>query len=82
MIDSLAWRFDHLILDIPSVLATNDAIPLASHGTGCCLVIRQGVTPVVKVRAALLDLDHLHNIGVIMNQVKVHTPSFIINMVP
>lgn len=81
-IEELTRRYDHTLLDIPAVLASIDAIPLASYGTACCLIVRQGVTPVDRTRTALEDLDHLHNLGVIMNQVKISTPSFILNMVP
>lgn len=82
VIDDLSWRFDHLLLDIPASLASNDAIPLASLGTACCLILRQGVTPVGKARTALQDLDHIPNLGVVMNQVKIASPSFILRMVP
>jgi Mrp family chromosome partitioning ATPase len=82
VINDLTRRFDHLLLDIPAALATNDAIPLASFGTACCLVLKQGVTPVGKARTALQDLDHIPNLGVVMNQVEIATPSFILRMVP
>jgi Mrp family chromosome partitioning ATPase len=68
-------------LDLPAVTATSDSILLASHGTGICLVIQQGVTPVQRVKAILDDLDHLNIIGVILNQVKVATPSFLLDYI-
>lgn len=76
---NLSKLFDHVILDLPPVTATSDAILLAALGTDICLVINQGVTPVQRVRAALDDLDHLNIVGVIMNQVNVSTPSFLLD---
>lgn len=70
-------RYDHLILDIPAVLAANDAIPLASLGTACCLVIYQGVTSIDEVKSALSDLEHIPNLGVVMNRYRLATPRFV-----
>jgi Mrp family chromosome partitioning ATPase len=78
----LSTRFDHLILDVPAILATNDAAPLAGLGTACCLVIRQGVTSVESVRQALDEISHLNVLGVVMNQVRMATPDPILRLVP
>lgn len=78
---TLDEQFDHLVLDIPAVTAASDAILLASHGTGVCLVVHQGVTPVQRVKATLDDLDHLSILGVMMNQVKIATPSFLLDYI-
>jgi Mrp family chromosome partitioning ATPase len=77
----LNTRYDHLILDVPAVLSCNDAIPLASLGTACCLVIHQGVTSIKEVKSALSDLDHIPNLGVVMNQYRFSTPEFILNFI-
>lgn len=81
-IEQLSKDFDHLVLDIPAILACNDAIPLASLCTASCLVVRQGVTSVEDARLALDDVDHLPILGVIMNQVHLYTPSIILRRVP
>jgi Mrp family chromosome partitioning ATPase len=73
----LNTRYDHLVLDIPAVLASTDAIPLASLGTACCLVIHQGVTSINDVKIALRDLDHIPNLGVVMNRFQLATPRII-----
>lgn len=78
----LSEQYEYLILDIPAIAATNDAIPLASLGDACCMVIHQGVTPVEKVRSALDEIDHLTVLGVILNKVKIATPSFLIHLIP
>lgn len=81
LITTLGKKFDHVIYDLPAVAATSDAILLASHSTAVCLVIQQGVTPVQSVKATLDDLDHLNIVGVIMNQVNVATPSFLLDYI-
>ncbi|MCP4427750.1 MAG: CpsD/CapB family tyrosine-protein kinase [Chloroflexi bacterium] len=81
-INQLGEQFDYLILDIPAVLAANDAIPLASLGDAACLVALQGVTSVGDVRLALDDIDHLPILGVVMNQVHLATPSILLKYIP
>ena len=81
-IEQLSEQFDHLLLDIPAVLASNDAIPLASFCTDACLVVRQGATSIEDARLALDDIDHLSILGVIMNQVHLKTPSMLLKLIP
>jgi Mrp family chromosome partitioning ATPase len=82
VVDSLDASFDHLIFDIPAILATSDAVTLASLAAHCCLVIRQGVTPGEDVRRALDEIDHLSILGVVMNQVQFKTPRSILKLIP
>lgn len=81
-IEQLSERFNHLILDIPAVHSTTDAIPLASLAHGCCVVIRQGVTPANSVRRALDDFKHLPTLGVILNQAHTNLPRWLHALVP
>jgi Mrp family chromosome partitioning ATPase len=74
-IDQLSLRFDHLILDLPAVLATSDALTLAPLSTACCMVIRQGMTNDSDVRAALDVISHLNILGAVLNQVSYYTPA-------
>jgi Mrp family chromosome partitioning ATPase len=82
LIEELAARFDHLVLDVPALAATSDAIPLARLGDGILLVIRQGVTPRRVVAAALDDLDQGTMLGVVLNRVKLATPRLILKFIP
>jgi Mrp family chromosome partitioning ATPase len=75
-------QYEYIILDIPAISVTNDSIPLASLGDACCLVIQQGITPVEKVRTALDEIDHQKFLGVILNNARFYTPSFLINLIP
>jgi MinD-like ATPase involved in chromosome partitioning or flagellar assembly len=82
VIDELGEQFEYLVLDVPSILATNDAIPLASLASACGLVINQGVTSIENVRLALDEIDHLSVSGVVLNKVKRSTPSWILKYIP
>jgi Mrp family chromosome partitioning ATPase len=81
-LQQISEKFDHILLDIPAVRTTSDAIPLASLGDACALVVRQGITEVADVRLALDDITHLPMLGVIMNFVAFDTPSFIMKLIP
>lgn len=82
IIMQLGERFDYVLLDVPALLATSDAIPLAALGEACCLVVRQGVTPVQCVRRALDDVEHMPVMGVVLNQVHVATPRWLLKLIP
>jgi len=81
-IKQLSRRFDHILLDVPAILATSDAIALASLGTACCVVIRQGVTPVSHVRRAIDDVKHLSMLGVVLNQARMSLPNWVGAFIP
>lgn len=81
-IDQIGQQFEHLILDVPAVLSSSDSIALAALGESCCLVVRQGVTSSLMVRQALDDIKHLPMIGVVMNQVQLHTPGWVRGLIP
>ncbi len=82
VIEKLSEQFDHLVLDIPAILASYDAIPLASLGSDACLVVHQGVTSIDDAKLALDDIDHLSLLGVIMNKVHLETPSMLLKIIP
>lgn len=81
-IESLAGRYDHLLLDVPAVLATSDAIALASLGDACVIVTHHGLTPTATVQLALDDIQHLNILGVVLNQATFATPRWILDLVP
>lgn len=82
MIADLNQHFDHLIFDIPAILSTSDAIPLASLGDACCVVVQQGISSRATVKRALGEIDHLPMLGVVMNRVQVATPPWLLNWIP
>ncbi len=82
LLGQLADRFDHLLLDIPAILTTSDAIPLASLADGCCVVVRQGVNSSSMVGKALKEIDHLAMLGVILNRAQNSTPDWLLKWIP
>ena len=78
----LGSYFDHLILDIPALRMTNDAVPLAALGDATCLVIHQGVTSLDSAKLAMDEISHLNVIGSVMNQFRTSTPRAILNLLP
>ena len=78
----LSERFDHIILDIPAIHATSDAIALASLTNACCVVIRQGITPMAQVRQAIDSLQHLNLLGVVFNQMHSDLPRWMHALIP
>jgi Mrp family chromosome partitioning ATPase len=79
---SLKQRFDYLIIDIPAVAATSDTVALTSLADSVAIVVRQGVTPANTVKTALDEVKHVPVLGVILNQVQVFTPKWILNLLP
>lgn len=75
-------RFDHLVLDVPAILATGDSVALASLATAAVLVICQGTTNFVDVQAALDEIDHLPVVGTVLNRVVLKTPRALLKLVP
>lgn len=82
LLNDLSDRFDYLVLDIPAVLATSDAIPLVSLADACCLVVDYGAASVEKIGQALEDIDHVAVLGTIMNEVELATPQWLLNFMP
>lgn len=80
-LDVLDGQFDHLLLDIPAVLATDDAVPLAGLADGLCLLVRQGATPIPLARQALDQVEHLSIRGVVLNGDKTTVPRWLLRLV-
>jgi len=82
VVEELSETFDHLIFDVPAILTTSDAIPLASLGDACCVVVHQGISTRAVVRQALGEINHLPMLGVLMNRVRVSTPNWLLKWIP
>lgn len=82
VIAELGKHFDHLIFDVPALLTTSDAIPLASLGNACCVVVHQGISTRATVKRATAEIDHLPLLGVVMNHVQVATPAWLLKWIP
>lgn len=82
ILDELAAQYDHLILDVPAIKSTSDAVPLVSLTDACCVVIQHGVTTVEDISLALDEIAHLKMLGVILNRVKLSTPEKLLKYIP
>lgn len=82
IIAELNQQFDFVIMDVPAVAATSDTVALTSLASSVMVVVRQGVTPVNTVKVALDEVKHVPVLGVILNRVEVHTPRWILNLLP
>jgi Mrp family chromosome partitioning ATPase len=79
---NLGRQFDYLILDIPAMRATSDALPLASLGQAGCLVVSQGGASISTAQRALDEIAPLPMLGVLMNRMNLKTPSFLLQFIP
>lgn len=75
IMDQLSQKFEYLILDIPAILATSDAVSLAGLADACCLVVQHGTTAAEDSKGALDEIRHLPMLGVILNRSKFATPA-------
>jgi Mrp family chromosome partitioning ATPase len=82
LVEDLSRRFAYVVLDVPAILATSDAVPLAGLADLCCLVIRQGVTPLPTLRRALDDVGHLQIAGTVLNRTRIATPKRLLRLIP
>jgi Mrp family chromosome partitioning ATPase len=67
-LDELEKRFDYLLLDLPPVLATSDAMNLSQLADSYVLIVRQGATSEAQVEAALEEMQGGDVLGVILNR--------------
>ena len=61
--EELEGRFDHLLLDLPPVLATSEAMNLSQLADSYALVVRQGATSEAQVEAALEEMQGASGAG-------------------
>jgi Mrp family chromosome partitioning ATPase len=73
-LDELADRFDHVLLDLPPVLASSEAMSIAQLADGFVLVVLQGVTSEAQVHAALDELRGCDVLGVVLNRYHSRVP--------
>ena len=65
---------DRLILDLPPVLVSPAAIPLARLADAVALVVRHGVTTEAQVRTAVDRLGQIPSAGVVLNRTSSKIP--------
>lgn len=73
-LDELAKSFDHLLLDLPPVLASSEAMSLSQFADSFVFVVRQGATAESQVEAALEEMRGADPLGVILNRFDSRIP--------
>jgi len=68
VLSELSERFHHVLLDLPAVHATSEALTLAEYSNALALVVNQGVTPESQVKSALDQLSGVETLGIILNR--------------
>jgi Mrp family chromosome partitioning ATPase len=81
VLDKLEGKFTHVLLDLPPVLASADAMNLAQLADAYVLVVRQGATSESQVEAALEELQGADSLGVILNRYDSRIPKRIRRLV-
>jgi succinoglycan biosynthesis transport protein ExoP len=71
MLNELAEKYDHVIVDSPPVLPVTDAVVLSRYVDGVAIVVRAGVTPKRVVQDATAKLSYVGAkiLGCILNDV-------------
>jgi succinoglycan biosynthesis transport protein ExoP len=78
MMESLAERFDHIVLDSPPVLGFADSIILSTTVDGVILVVLGGKTPRETLQRAkeVLHQVNVKILGVVINRVDIHRSEY------
>lgn len=74
VMEDLAAEYDHVILDLPPVLATSDAVLLGANADAIALVVRHGVTTERQLEQALSVVQPMRMLGVILNRTSSRVP--------
>lgn len=77
----LALRFHHVVLELPPIRVTSEALALAGHCDACALVVLQGATSQNDVRVAIDSLGEERLLGVVMNQASSRIPDIVLRAV-
>lgn len=81
VLDELEQRFEHLVLDLPPVLVSSDALTMARLCDAYALVVRHGVTAEHHVRDAIDELRAAGLLGVVLNRATSKIPKRLRNLV-
>ncbi len=74
IVDDLSKRFDHLVIDLPPVFLTSDALTLMRLADAYALVVRYGVTTHRQVQEAIEELRGAVSLGVVLNRASSSVP--------
>ena len=78
---TLTASFDHVLVDLPAVHATSEALTLAEHAGSLAVVVRQGITSESQVKAALDELSGVPILGIVLNAASTSVPGPILHRI-
>jgi Mrp family chromosome partitioning ATPase len=78
----LSERFDHVLLDLPAINATSEALTLAEAVGTVALVVCEGVTPETQIKHAIEELASVRVLGVVLNRSASRVPRIIRRRIP
>jgi Mrp family chromosome partitioning ATPase len=78
----LSAQFDHIVVDLPALTATSEALGLAEASGTVAFVVDQGVAPEAQVKAAIDELKSVTLLGVILNRGRSKIPGVIKRRIP
>lgn len=76
-LDALSSRFTTLVLDLPAVLGTSDAVVLAEHASQVIVVVRPYVTTTAQVARTLELLQNTSVVGTVINAQTTKIPRIV-----
>lgn len=82
VLDELAQRFDHVLLDLPALDVTSDSLTLAEKAHNLVLVVHHGVTAEADVMSATERLAGSNVLGAIINAHASKLPAFVRRRLP
>lgn len=77
ILQELGERFDHVLIDLPALGSTSDALTLAERAGSLVLVTRQGATATADIEGALDQMRGLPVMGAILNRHASRLPGFV-----
>lgn len=80
LLDVLTAEFDHVIFDIPPILANANGLTLVRRSDASLFVVRHRTTSITQFRRALEATQPTPNLGVVMNRYRTSIPSRIRRM--
>ena len=75
LLSILAEEFDHVVFDIPPVLATANGLALLRQADASLLVVRHRATMLQQVKRALELTQPVPNLAVVLNRYRTRVPS-------
>ncbi len=78
IIQTLAEKFDYIIIDLPPINVVSDALAIANYVTGMILVIREEYVDKNELASCVrqLELSNVNILGCVMNGAKVGKGSY------